>query len=140
MNNMYGLEVNVADESVIHDKDDGYDVNGNRYIEYTIDTTSGLDNPNLRVSLQRRIYTNPYDMTYELVNLQDYVEETLVTTSAANDYLVSDQIPGDANTMSFGFTLKNTKLKTGTYRVRFSMYDGDTYIGSIYKYLIIRDM
>ena len=52
-------------------------------------------------------------------------------------YISKDSVPEQ---MDYSLTLKDTGLKSGTYRIVFSVYDDGNYIGSVYRYLIIRDM
>ena len=140
LNNKYGLNVDLPDNQYIHEVLDGTDEAGSRVMNYTIKTSSGLGDGNLRISLQRRKYTTAYDMSYELVDLKDYVTNELVETNGDREYLIISDVALDETSTSFDLELKDTGLKTGTYRVVFSMYDGDTYIGCVYKYLIIRNM
>ena len=78
-------------------------------------------------------------MTYESVNLADYVVDSLEVADAEKfEYYISkDGVPDE---MDYSLTLKDTGLKSGTYRIVFSVYDDGNYIGSVYRYLIIRDM
>ena len=39
-----------------------------------------------------------------------------------------------------GTNKPNAKWKSGTYRVVFTLYDGDVAVGSVYEYLIIRSL
>lgn len=141
-NNQFGLDVKSDDVSVTHDKTTGADKNGDNKIDFHIVASSGLTNPDFRVSLQRRSYTdndNAYEMTYESVNLADYVVDSLEVADAEKfEYYISkDGVPDE---MDYSLTLKDTGLKSGTYRIVFSVYDDGNYIGSVYRYLIIRDM
>ena len=85
------------------------------------------------MSLYRRTYKDIYDYDYTLVDLQDYVKDTLIATNESKVYLVVNM-----PTNRFQYIL-NTKenLMTGTYQIRFSLYDGNNYVGHINKYIII---
>lgn len=152
VNNKFGLKIDVPDVSITHDRVTGNDEDGNNNIDYELTTSSGLSNPNLRVSLQRRTYNDVYDMTYETVDLADYVVDSnvLTTTSIEKQYLVPNafydvNVDGvnndDVKTKTLTYSLNlGENLKSGTYRVVFSVYDNDVYIGNNYVYLIIRDI
>ena len=141
-NNQFGLDVKSEDVMVTHDKTTGADKNGDNKIDFHIVASSGLTNPDFRVSLQRRSYTSKddaYEMSYENVDLADYVIDSLeiADTEKYEYYISKDSVPEQ---MDYSLTLKDTGLKSGTYRIVFSVYDDGNYIGSVYRYLIIRDM
>ena len=95
---------------------------------------SVLNNPNIRVSLYRRDYSSIYSNNYELVNLKDYITNDYQVTNNENEYLLTSN-PVD-NTEIFMY-LKD-KLTTGTYKMTFSLYDGNSYIGKVEQTLIIK--
>lgn len=137
LNNKYGLDVQSEDVYVTRDKVTGLDENGNNEIVYEIKTSSGLANPNLRVHLERRVYGNgnEYSLQYQRVNLQDFVTDNLtVANSDRLEYQVTSDLPAKI-TYSIHIGENNT---TGTYRLVFTVCDGDTPIGSVYQYIIIR--
>ena len=133
VNETFGLDATTPNEDVIIDKDTGFSQDKNNYIEYQVSYQSGLTYPNIRASLYRRTYTEVYNYTYELVDLQDYVTNELETTAEQKVYLIRD-LP--TNRFQVIFNMKEN-LMTGTYQVRFSLYDGNNYVGHINKYIII---
>ena len=68
------------------------------------------------------------------MNLSDYVSNTLTATSVQNEYLVTDNVQ---DTQNFNLKLKEN-LVTGTYKIVFSLYDGENYIGNVEKMIIIK--
>jgi hypothetical protein len=150
LNNLYGLDVSSPDVSVTRNKDTGLDENGNNEITYDIKVSTGIDNnPNLRVHLERRRYGdgNEYSMLYDLVDLQDYVtDELVVANSERHEYKVLDPIVQDLDPVTkkpipkdLDFTIHiGEELMTGTYRLVFTVCDGDNHIGDVYQYIIIR--
>jgi len=47
---------------------------------------------------------------------------------------------GNMGIYKLSFKLKNTgNLPTGTYRIAFTLYNGDKEIGDVYSYIIIKD-
>ena len=43
---------------------------------------------------------------------------------------------GSSATKTYNYKMK-TKVPTGTYKIVYSIYDGNTYIGSAYEYFIV---
>lgn len=149
LNNVYGLDVESIDISITHDLITGLDEEDNNVIDFTIKAESDLAMPNLRVSLQRRLYDEEYSLKYEKVSIADFkkifADQLKVANEENGEFYITEPATTLPDTMpSFSLTLnkgsETEHLKTGTYRIVFSMYDGDNFIGSVYRYLIIRDM
>ncbi len=134
INTDYGLSAELDDNSVLIDKTTGFTKNDNNDLNFTIKYQAEFENPKLNVSLYRRDYDNIYTSTYSQVNLADYVSNTLTATSVPNEYLVTDNVQ---DTQNFNLKLKEN-LITGTYKVVFSLYDGENYIGNVEKMIIIK--
>ena len=138
LNNLFGLEVTSEDVSVTRDKITGLDANGSDEIDYYIEASSGLDTPNLRVHLERREYGTgkEYSMNYNRVDLQDYVTDNLGTMANAErlEYVVDEDLPEE---IIYSIHIGENNI-TGTYRLVFTVCDGDVPIGSVYQYIIIR--
>lgn len=130
----YGLNVHTNDEAKIIEQSTGYTQAGNDIVTTDIEYSSGLDNPKITVSLYRRNYDTIYNNLYQQVNLQEYVTNTLEQTDIQNEYLFTDS---PKEKMQFTFNLK-PNLVTGTYKLVFSLYDNEEYIGQVYEYLIIK--
>lgn len=134
LNTVYGLKVSLQDKQVIINKNTGHTLNGNNAVVFNYRYNSVLNDPNIRISLLRRDYSATYSTNYELVNIKDFVTNNYETTNILNKYLLTDT-PGDNAT---AFMYMKSNLKTGTYKVVFSLYDGNSYIGEVYQYLIIK--
>ena len=134
INTDYGLSAELDDNSVLINKTTGITKNDNNELNFTINYQAEFENPKLHISLYRRDYDNIYTSTYSLVNLADYVSNTLTATSTQNEYLVTDNLQ---ETQNFNLMLKDN-LVTGTYKVVFSLYDGENYIGNVEKMIIIK--
>lgn len=134
INTDYGLSAELDDNSVLINKTTGFTKNDNNDLNFTIKYQAEFENPILHVSLYRRDYDNIYTSTYSLVNLSDYVSNTLTATSVQNEYLVTDNVQ---DTQNFNLKLKEN-LVTGTYKIVFSLYDGENYIGNVEKMIIIK--
>lgn len=123
----YGLNPIISDESTI------LSVNNNEEMTFTIDYTSLLSNPNIRVAMYRRKYDEIYDTNYELVDFQDFIDLEMVEYNTKEYLLINS--PNATN----NFTLPmNSELTSGTYRLVFRLYDNDTKIGEIIRYIIVK--
>ncbi len=168
MNNQYGIEVNVDSTQTIHDVNTGLDKNGNQEISYNIKTKNGLANPNIKISLQRRDYNDYYDMSYTDIDLSDIATEVRFNNKEENalnscfnrvngdvcSYYDLGSISTEMETSNYTLILKlkngpteeeklnpaSSSWKSGTYKVVFTIFDGDTQVGSVYEYLIIRSL
>ena len=135
VNEIFGLNATLSDEDVIIDKDTGLSQDKDNRLVFRINYSSGLRNPNIRLSLYRRTYTDPdaYIYSYDLVDIKDYISNELTTTQEQKVYLIRE-LPNSY--FQYILEMKNN-LKTGTYQIRFNLYDGDNYVGHINKYVII---
>ncbi len=84
--------------------------------------------------MYRRDYTQEMSTTYHLVNAADFFDSALAYTSNTNEYKI---ITAPTDQCTFTFRTKDDLL-TGTYKIEFILYDGNSAIGSIEKYIIIR--
>ena len=135
VNEVFGLNTTMPDEDVIIDKETGLSQDKNNFLDFQFRYESGLRNPNIRLSLYRRTYTNSdaYEYTYQLVDIKDYITNELTTTNEQKVYLIKNM---PTNRFQYIMNMKNN-LKTGTYQIRFSLYDDNNYVGHINKYIII---
>ena len=69
-----------------------------------------------------------------MVDLKDYIANTFRETGREKEYVISDNPQGN---QAYYLTLKQN-LMTGTYKIVFNLYDGDTYVGEAYEYIIIK--
>ena len=129
INSTYGLKPEINQNSVVFSGSDN-----DKDLTFTIDYTSMLDNPSIRLAMYRRKYDQIYDTNYELVDLQDYVDQTLFGTANTNEYLIINH-PDPTNTVTL---LMKDELLTGTYRLSFRLCDGDTVIGEVIRYIIVK--
>lgn len=131
INSIYGLKSTLSPENVVIDTTLQEDA---KNMKFTISYDSGLSNPVIHMSLYRRKYDSIYDTDYELVDLNDYVSQALFKTDIEKEYvLISD--PEPVNELNL---LLNSNVKTGTYKLEFKLYDGNTYIGKAKNYIIIK--
>lgn len=131
----YGFSVDLDDRSVLIDKATGKTKNDNNNLAFTLGYSGAFEHPKIVVSLYRRKYDNVVSYDYELVDLGDFVTNTLVSTSVTNEYLVTDSVLA---TQNYTLNLKNTGLTSGTYKVVFSLYDGTNKICDMNKSVIIK--
>lgn len=134
INFAYGLKVVTQDKAKIIDNETGNTSGGNNSIVTTLQYESSLNNPNIAVSLYRRDYTEVFSQKYNLVDLSEYLTNTLTPTLREKEYVVSTNPV--ATTTYFLYLKEN--LVTGTYKLVYKLYDGDIYIGEVYEYMIIK--
>ena len=128
INSKYGFNPTISEDSTI------FESSGNKNLKINITYTSLLDNPNIRIAMYRRKYDEVYDTNYELVDINNYLNQPLTATNNEKEYILKRN-PSDTN--DFAMLLKENLL-TGTYRISFRLYDGDTQIGEIQRYIIIK--
>ena len=135
VNEKYGLDIQIDSKDLIINKETGTNIDGNNILEFTIKYNSVFENPSLDMKLYRRSYNEVYDTNYELVNLQDYLDMTLIEkTGIENEYVVSNNPSDNAK---LRLALKQGILN-GTYKLEFILYDNDSKIGTVEKYIIIK--
>ena len=134
INFAYGLKVITQDRAKIVENETGLTVADSNTISTTLQYSSSLSNPNVAISLYRRDYSEIYSQNYTLVDLKDYVSTILTATPREKEYVVST---GPLPTATYYLTLKDN-LVTGTYKLVYKLYDGNTYIGETYEYMIIK--
>ena len=130
----YGLSAELDDNSVLIDKTTGFTKNNDNVLDFAIGYQAEFENPRISVSLYRRKYDTIYDSEYVLTDLAEYVTNTLVKTKIDKEYSVTDNAQ---TTQNYILNLKEN-LITGTYKIVFSLYDGDNYIGNVEKMIIIK--
>lgn len=130
----YGLKVYTDDGSKFAAKDTGKTENNNNYIDVNIEYSSGLENPNLTISLYRRDYSSIYSQDYEQVDLADYLFIAPTNKKGEMEYVVSN-----SPTAQMKYTLNlGQNLTTGTYKIVVKLYDNNEYIGEAFDYMIIK--
>ena len=98
-------------------------------MNFIINEKSSFQASNVRVSLYKKTSFSGYDQNYELINLQDYVIDTLTKAEDNIYYVTSDKLVLSLNTTRFE--------KTG-YELRFELYDGTKKITTVKKKFIVR--
>ena len=128
INSKYGLNPILNENSVI------FSANNDKALGMTINYTSLLSNPSIRLAMYRREYDEIYDIDYELVDLQDYATTVLTPSNNPSEYILTNS-PVAVNTKAIEL---ESELITGTYRLSFRLYDNDTMIGEINRYIVIK--
>ncbi len=91
---------------------------------------SGIENPNVRISLYKKDVKNALDQTYSLVNLNDYTTNNLTTTNIENKYLIDNN--------NFNFELDLSLLDKNAYKFVIESYSEDELISSIEKSFVVK--
>lgn len=135
INVSYGLKVTTEDTAKIIDRATGKMLNNNNSLVVKVDYEAELSNPMIAFSLYRRDYTGVYSNQYTKVNLADYVTNSLSPTGRENEYIVSRN---PLKTMTQFYTIKSDLPATGTYKLVYTLYDENSYVGEVYEYIIIK--
>ena len=134
INEIYGLDATVDPEEMVIHSDTGLNAKDTNEIRYVFSYNSGLTSPSIHVKMYRRDYQEETTTEYHLVDAADFFDSTLTSTSEEGEYLI---INNPVNLSSYTFETKEGLL-TGTYKLEFILYDTDSPIGSIEKYIIIK--
>ena len=131
----YGFSVELDANSVLINKSNGKNKNNTNNLDFTLKYSGGFEHPKIVVSLYRRKYDQIYSHEYQIVDIKDYVTNNLASTNVAREYLVTDLVNAS---QTFRLTTKDTGLTTGTYKVVFTLYDGNNKICDMHKAIIIK--
>ena len=134
VNDEYGLKIDIEENDIIIDKQKGFTQDNNSELNMTVEYNSILKNPNIRIEMYRREYDEVYQNDYTLVDIKDYFVDDLDSTNNEKEYILIKN-PSNINKVNMYF--KNN-LITGTYKLKYKLYDNDVYIGEIEKYIIIQ--
>lgn len=135
INEKYGLDIQIDNTNLIINKDSGYNLNNSNILEFNIKYNSVFDNPSLNMKLYRRSYRSVYDSVYEIVDLKDYLDMNLIAKNGIDyEYIISSN---PSNDTKLRLNLKDNLLN-GTYKLEFILYDNDSKIGTVEKYIIIK--
>ena len=134
INFAYGLKVTTSDKAKIVDYETGNTQNGNNSLVVTLNYSSSLSNPNIALSLYRRDYSEVFSQKYNLVELSDYITNKLTPTKRDKEYQISTK---PSKEVTYSLHLKDN-LVTGTYKLVYKLYDGNSYVGEAYEYMIIK--
>lgn len=130
-----------TDTVKIVDRITGTNLDKNNKEIYTITYKSVLSNPNIRVSLYKRDVENWSDITYQNIDMSMIFSTTLklpsslgLTTDRNYEYIVT--ITPEQNFL-VQLDLKEN-IKSGTYRVVFSLYDENHLVDEDIEYIIVK--
>ncbi|MBR7042339.1 MAG: hypothetical protein IKI04_02435, partial [Bacilli bacterium] len=133
INEIYGLKVTTNPENLVIDKTTGLNLLGSAATSFTVEYNSGLTNPSIHVRMNRREYDEIYDTGYTAVNLYDYVSNISEARVDGNYVMISN--PQATNTITLEY---KPGLLNGTYKLEFMLYDSNSLIGTVEKYVIIK--
>jgi hypothetical protein len=110
-------------------------------VPFSILQNGSLSNPNIKISLYKKDQLTGFNQSYSIVNLKDYVSDTL-NLFEGNVYYVStnpvqyDEITKSYN--SFELNLITANFENTGYKFVFDLYDGTKKIGTIEKHFIVK--
>ena len=133
VNEIYGVDVDADPEEMIVNTENDLTEKGNKSITYNFKYNSGLTNPSIKFKMYRRNYNSVYDTTYTLVDA-DKIFSGLVSSGRDKEYVVENSL---SESFNHTFNYKDN-LKSGTYKLEFILYDGNSKIGTVEKYIIVK--
>lgn len=115
--------------------------NANANMSFDILTNGTFNNPSLKVSLYEKNELTAYNQDYTLVDLSSYVTNELVMSDnsiyeVTNDIVLYDEILQTYNHFELDFVTAN--LNNTGYKIVFELYEGNTIVGLIEKYIIVK--
>lgn len=134
------IYASASKKSQLIEKTTATNASNERSNNYKIYYHSLLDNPNIRISLEKRNTTSSNDRTYTSVDVGElftYDFENYVDGLKPKDSyqkLITLNPKGES-TLSLPIS-KN--VKTGTYKLSFELYDGNHLVDSDIKYIIVK--
>ena len=123
----YGFDVSIDSNSRIIDK------SGITNLSFNL-KQSGLESPNIKVSMFRKNQVTAFNQDYTLINLGLYSDINL-ERFIDSVYYVSRNPQEES---IFSFNLDTSLLDKTSYKFVFDLYDGDLKVSSISKNIIIR--
>jgi hypothetical protein len=123
----YGFDVSIDSDSRIIDK------NGIVNLSFVL-KQSGLESPNIKVSMFAKDEVTAYNQDYTLIDLGDYSDISLEEFIDSVYYVSRNPLSESI----FSFDLDTSLLDKTSYRFVFDLYDGNLKVGSISKNIIIR--
>ena len=133
----YGLKAEFVNENdQIIEAKTGTTLDGNNNVTLNLRYSGVFSNAKIKIALARRNYNSPYSTEYENIDLSNYISNILENTNDKKEYtiLTKDMI---SEFQPITLNLKQN-LQTGSYKIKFILYDGEQYIGEIYKMIIIK--
>jgi hypothetical protein len=133
MDTIYGLTMSIPETGLFWNKETGMNLNNSNALLATVSYESGLNNPNLRIKMYRRDYSEIYSSTYHEVDFADYFS-TVLTSTDTNEYMLTES---PVSSLTYFLYMKDD-LVSGTYKLELRLYDEDTFIGEVFRYIIIK--
>ncbi len=128
-NIIYGFNASMSNANRIISK-----TNESTNVLFNITQNSLLISPNIRISLYKKNLLTAYNQDYTIVDLANYVSDSLILQSA-NVYYVSTAPLGNNN---FSLNLIPNNFENTGYKFVFELYDDTKKIGTIEKYFIVK--
>ena len=134
------IYVESTKQSQLIEKTTATNASNERSNNYKIYYHSLLDNPNIRLSLEKRNTTSSDDRTYTSIDVSE-----LFTYDFEN--YIAEYMPKDSYQKLITLNPKaesslslpiSKNVKTGTYKLSFELYDGNHLVDSDIKYIIVK--
>ena len=157
VNEKYGLNSEIAEESDTIIYKNGKTTGGEDTVDIDLSYFGSYVDPSIKVSLMRRSYSSINSYDYEEADISKIFDLSSTafsdnsnltatdlfdtsTMTIKSDALVGHGDSGEMGTYRISFKLRDDiELKTGTYRIMFTLYNGNHDVGDVYTYIIIKN-
>ncbi len=133
---VHGFNVIMSEENQMIDKE-AVAVN----VPFSILENGEFESPNIRVSLYKKNELTAYNQDYTIVDLADYVSDTLNECEENVYYVTTEPVSYTAPEYSynaFELNLLTANFENNGYKFVFELFDEDKRIGTIEKYFIVK--
>lgn len=132
----YSFDVIMNDEDRIFNKSEA-----ELKVSFKILLNGDFDNPNIKVALYKKNELTAYNQDYSIVDLADYVSDTLNQYKENIYYVSTDPVQYDEEDKMYNLFELNyipANLENNGYKYEFYLCDDTTIIGTIHKYFVVR--
>ena len=110
-------------------------------LDFDIIEQASLDDANIRVSLYRKKNFTAYNQDYELIDLNNYINNDLEKVTDSVYYAIKNPVNYDGSETTYNnlmLDFETSSIDTGGYKLVFELYDGASKIGTIEERFIVK--
>ncbi len=157
VNEKYGLNSVISEQSDTIVYKNGKTTGGEDVVDLDLYYFGSYANPSIKVSLMRREYDEINSYDYNEVNINTLFDLNNTTFTDLSDVTATDIFdvstmtikksaltdhPDSASMGNYHLSLKlrnDVELTTGTYKIKFTLYNGTHEVGDVYTYIIVKN-
>jgi hypothetical protein len=157
VNEKYGLNSAISEQSDTIVYKNGKTTGGEDVVDLDLYYFGSYANPSIKVSLMRREYDEINSYDYNEVNINTLFDLNNTTFTNLSDVTATDIFdvstmtikksaltghPDSASMGNYHLSLKlrnDVELTTGTYKIKFTLYNGTHEVGDVFTYIIVKN-